>query len=74
MWTLGIPEDGDSVDVRGMSAPEVRSSRIANSIFGCKEGLLDGYGIVFISMSIDHNCDVAPSRTMSQAASLKSIL
>lgn len=30
--------------------------------------------LFFKSMSIDHNCDVAPSRIMSQAASLRSIL
>lgn len=26
MWTQGIPEDGDSVSIRGMSAMEVRSN------------------------------------------------
>jgi hypothetical protein len=74
MWTQGIPEDGDSVSVRSMSAMVVRSNDRIDLQIQPSDAKKGDTVLFSLCLTIDHNCDVAPSRMMSQTTPLKSNL
>jgi hypothetical protein len=74
MWTQGIPEDGDSVSIRGMSAMEVRSNDRIDLPIQPSDAKKGDIVLFSLCLTIGHNGDVTPSRMMSQTTPLKSNL